>query len=138
MSSNNHVLESLALLFLFRSGHGNVPGSGHQVVELLHVHQRGHHQDLGGVFQEGGKVDGDLVLALETLLFGEAELAPPGPDQGDVDGPAEQLHVEGDPGHVLAAQHHPYPHHHGVGVSVGNLRTEASRFGVGNVQATDL
>ena len=56
------------------------------------------------MFQEGGKVDGDLVLALETLLFGEAELAPPGPDQGDVDGPAEHLHVDGDPGHVLAAQ----------------------------------
>ena len=59
------------------------------------------------MFQEGGKVDGDLVLALETLLPGEAELDP-------------------------------QPHHHGVVVSFGNLQTEASRFGVGNVQATGL
>ena len=67
----------------------------------------GRRQDLGGVFQEGGKVDGDLVLALETLLLGEAELDP-------------------------------HPHHHGVVVSFGNLQTEASRFGVGNEQATSL
>ena len=59
------------------------------------------------MFQEGGKVDGDLVLALETLLPGEAELDP-------------------------------HPHHHGVLVSFGNLQTEASRFGVGNEQATSL
>ena len=33
-------------------------------LELLHVHQRGCGQDLGGVFEEGGKVDGDLVHLL--------------------------------------------------------------------------
>ena len=90
------------------------------------------------MFQEGGKVDGDLVLALETLLPGEAELDPPGPDHADVDCPPEHLHAGGDPGQVLAAQHHPDAYHDGVGVRVAHLYGEAARLGVGDVEAACL
>ena len=97
-----------------------------------------HHADTLRI-HAGPKADLQPTLMLYALLPRKRKLKPASMAQvTNVQRAAKQLKRARHPAEVLAAQQDPDGHHHRVGVAVGDLQLEATRLGVGDVEAASL